>query len=142
MSKTYYKVTNNCLQSIWIEDPRLKTQYKMREFVKSPIPQFPLSVFKTKDAALDFITRLPYLHKYNARLFECKIKTPTRTPWLIGKLKYIDDMWIDYRCTDKISWLLKQMKSKKKFMHYVETDLPNGTITCREVKLTKEVFKS
>jgi hypothetical protein len=139
MSKIYYKVTNSQLQSVWVQQENLKTQYVLGEFVKPQILEFPLSVFKTKSAAQTFIRWLPCSHRYNVRLFECEIKRPTKTPWLIGKTKYVNDIWLDNKYQNRIIVLLKLIRSKQKFLNHTVTDLPLGTVTCREVKLTKEI---
>jgi hypothetical protein len=129
MSKTYYKVTNQNLMSAFVYDTKLCTQYKIGEFVSSPIPETPLCVFRDYEKALTYIvTSFPTHYKNPFKIFECKIKN-----------KY-KNLWLPPSCnpeSDQFKIMLKLIKSKKKFLHTTALILNTNMICCKEVKLTK-----
>lgn len=126
--RKYYKVTSKNLQSIVMnDDTELSTQYKVGEFVSSPIPETPLLVFKSLKDAKDFVRGYWYT---DYKIFECQIKNRVRIPWVPDFKTFHDD----------IPKLLKLIKNKKKFLHILDlTGFPKGTVAAKRVKLIKEV---
>jgi hypothetical protein len=128
MKKIYYKVTTGDLKSIVLYyDTRLSTQYKLNEFVSSPIPETPLSVFDTLDSAKGFCR--PRVTRY--KIFKCEIKHRLKTPWIPHFM---------YHSETKLKDLLNRIKNKKKYLDMVWTILPMGTVSCKQVKLLEEVL--
>ena len=127
MTKIYYKVTTNDLRSIVLYwNNKLSTQYKLNEFVSSPVQGTPLSVFDTLSSAKEFCrVRSGY------RIFRCEIKYRLKTPWI--------PHFASYYQTQRLKTLLNRIKNKKKYLDMVWTDLPEGTVSCKQVKLLEEV---
>jgi hypothetical protein len=123
--KTYYKIVKPDLKSIIINDKRLTTQYKIGEYVSSPIPETPLAVFSRIGDVRGFI--ISQLAPRPYRVFECKIKTKLKIAWL-PTLSNIDR-------------ILKLIKNKKKYLRYslMKSYIPWGTVCCKQVMLTKEI---
>jgi hypothetical protein len=122
MTKIYYKLVNDDLRSVIIKKPHLVTQYKIGEFVSSPIPETPLCVFETFSYANNF-KNCECLR--GAKIFKCEIKTKLVRPWIPR-----------YSTLNRI---LKLMKNKQKFLQIACRNLPSGTICCKQVKLLEEV---
>ena len=126
MSKIYYKVTTYKLRSIICSDPSLITQYKIDEFVSSPVPETPLCVFETIEDAKKFCDRCGLRPK----IFKCEIKTKLRKRWI---------PFIIRESTFDLSSILRKIKNKKRFMDYVWTTFPEGTVCAKQVKLLEEI---
>ena len=131
MPKIYYKVVTPSLKSAWVSHTGLTTQYKIGEFVSSPTPETPLAVFETFKAAKNF-KQINLL--FTAKIFKCNIKDKTKKPWLPGRTGIV------YGSQEKnLRKIISLIKAKKKFMHLVCENLPNGTVTCKQVKLLEEI---
>lgn len=126
--RKYYKVVTHDLQSAFVTNPIIKTQYKLGEFVSSPFPETPLAVFTILENALAF--KNVYCGP-SYKIFECEIKNRTKIPWLPGNSLMIS---IPY-----ISKIVTSIKKKKKYINLVCRNLPSATITCKQVKLIKEI---
>lgn len=131
MSKKYYKVTSNNMESarntiIYVDRKRYKCgiQYKIGEWVR-PNPIFKNSdimVFRTLKAARNFASRYE-------RIFECEAKNPKKKGLVI--------IWKDWKY---LFDALKNKRNKKKFLDLSEYEsAPIGTVFCSAVKLTKEI---
>jgi hypothetical protein len=131
MPKVYYKVVDKNLRSAWIVDRRLTTQYEIGKFVSSPTPETPLAVFQTLEKAKDF-KRNNIL--YSAKIFKCNIKNKTKEPWLPGT----SGILFEYQ-KKNLNEIISLIKAKKKFTHLIYKKLPDGTITCKQVKLLEEI---
>jgi hypothetical protein len=127
MTKTYYKVVTKSLTSVWAPE-EVEVQYKIGKWVEPKIKEFPLAVFNSLDNARSFSCLDP-----SSKIFECEIQQKTRKTWLPGRSAYY--------CSEAIKEILQCIKNKKKFLDLVITDelLPCGTITCKRVKLIKEI---
>jgi hypothetical protein len=131
--KKYYKVVKNNLKSAYIEDKRLVTQYKTGEWVTSPIPVTPLAVFTSLDSAKDF-RRFVSCFNSGVKIFECEVSGRTKVPWLLGTSRLFYNGWL-------LDSIIERAKKHKRYMYLVpQTDLPENTITCKKVKLVKEIL--
>jgi hypothetical protein len=128
MSKTYYKVTNAYLKSFIVQIPEFITQYKIGEFVSSPIDGTPLAVFTSLSQARRWAGA-------TGRIFECKIKNKSRKSWLPGRS-------FQTSLSPKINALLTAMRQKKKYLKFAITVLPRNTVTCKSVMLTREIYRT
>lgn len=128
MTKKYYKVVNSNLKSVWVNTSDLVTQYKVGEWVTAKIPMLPMAVFSDLISARIFINDNAL---WGARIFECEIKNKTKTPWLPSTTRY-PSMYFLKR-------ILRRMQSKHIFMDLVTKLLPGGTVTCKKVKLIREI---
>jgi hypothetical protein len=122
MPKIYYKVVTPDLRSIIINhDKTFCTQYKIGEFVSSPVPETHLCVFESLESAKNFAYSTD-------KIFECNIKTRIKQPWI---------PW----SSEDLPKLLLHIRLKKKFLRcdLVDRHLPMGTVCCKQVKLLKEI---
>jgi hypothetical protein len=134
MTKKYYKVVNMGLKSFWVRDTRVQTQYKIGEFVSSPIEGSPLAVFDTLEHAKEFVLGLP---SDNAYIYECEIKNKYKNTWLPGNYRDMNDT-----SYDRLLKILKYIKNRRKYTYLVPNlNLPDGSITCKQVKLIKRVYE-
>jgi hypothetical protein len=125
--KVYYKIVRDNLTSAIVWESNIVTQYKIGEFISSPIPETPLCVFDDLGKAKDFMEWESTISKFSHRLFTCKIKTKLKSPWIPNYLS--------------INEILEKMKLKKRFLcnNLVRVRLPSGTVCCKQVKLLEEV---
>ena len=122
MKKIYYKVVTHDLKSAIIHSNKVFcTQYKIGEFVSSPVPETHLCVFGSLKAAQHFSSG-------RDKLFECHINTRVK------------QVWIPWGATD-LPKLLSRIRSKKRYLQcdMVDFNLPNDTVCCKQVKLLKEI---
>jgi hypothetical protein len=124
--KTYYKVTTENLKSMIDNELKLSVQYKIGEFVSSSVPETPLCVFDNFRCAKRFANN--YGTEY--KIFTCEIKTKLKTPWI---------PFFRFGTNKNLSTLLSKIRGKQKFMDYVWTILPKGTVCVKQVKLLEEV---
>lgn len=130
MSKIYYKVVTDKLQSCWVIDDNLSVQYKEGEFVSAKIPQLPLAAFETLKQAQTFVYNLPYRDK-NYYIYSCNIKNKYREAWLPGKSKSV--YW------PSIQRLLQRIKKHQKYLDRVIINPVHGTVSCKQIKLINRV---
>lgn len=128
MSKKYYKVTTSSRTSVWAPW-QLSVKYNFGEWTKPNTKEFPLAVFDSLEAAIDFASGESLW-----RIFECEIKGKRKTTWLLSKSCILSTSLFDL--------VLKKIDKHEKFLDLVRTDLPPGTVTCNAVKITEEVFKN
>jgi hypothetical protein len=124
--KTYFKVLTTDLRSCIISNSRFATQYKIGEFVRSPIPETPLCVFTSKKLAQKFA----YANIGTSyKIYSCHIKGKCPKPWVL------------FNCNEmNILKIKKLVKSKCKYMNHVDTSfLPSGTVCAKQVKLLEEI---
>lgn len=130
MSKTkkvYYKVVNEDLKSCWAPIG-IAIQYNVGNFVESP-DKLPLAVFSNLNQAKKF--RQMWDHTW--RIFECNIMYKTKIPWLPGNTQFL---------SSRVQTIIDAIKKHKKFMKYTVNGagLPPGSVTCKRVKLIKEII--
>jgi hypothetical protein len=104
---------------------KLSVQYKIGEFVSSSVPETPLCVFDSLMDAKGFANNYS-----NHKIFTCEIKTKLKTPWI---------PFFRFGTNKDLSTLLSKIRGKQKFMDYVWTTLPKGTVCVKQVKLLEEV---
>ena len=136
MSKTYYKVVNQKLESvtasrwpIWENSISWKdyiVQYKENEWVWPIIPKTDLMVFENYKDARIFADGY-----HNSAIYRCKVKNPKKIGSFSNRLNSIPEF------TKKII----ELKNKKlQYTHIVPTkDIPKGTVFCSAVKLIERV---
>lgn len=124
-SVVYYKVVKKNLTSLVITDSRLRVKYKIGKFVSSPY-NLPLAV-------CDDINKAKiWAGSYGGRIFICEIKGEMKKYWLPSTY-WSFDQW------QFAAPIINSMKHHKKYSHLVKYSLPDHTITCKSVKLVKEI---
>jgi hypothetical protein len=130
MSKTYYKVVKKAnLSSAWAPGS-VRVYYKVGQFVGARYPELPLAVFETFEYAREFKNQIDDRSPELA-IFECEIQGKYRKAWVPSRT-----------CTypfSRITKLIRQIKAHKKYLDMVSTQLPQGSVVCKKIKLTKEV---
>lgn len=129
MKKTYYKVVKHYFVSA--RSPQ-QVQYKVGEFVKSKYEGTPLCVFDTLKNAKRF-REYPFEH-----IYECEVKGIYRKPW-IPYYNWSNKALENISCRNFLSIISDRIKRHKKISHLVHTQLPQGTVCVREVKLLRKV---
>lgn len=137
--KYYYKVTSHPKKGTYLsaivstpfyQKANITTQYKINEWVESPIKGSKLFVFdNTKDVANFMYFNYRFYTMQNA-VFQCEVKNPKkRGPLTFVDAEYILTMWKAYR-------------NKKKYNLDSRTSYnpPLGTVWVDAVKLIKRVY--
>lgn len=133
MKKTYYKVVKYDFVSA--RSPQ-QVQYRVGEFVTSKFRGTPLCVFDTLENAKYF---REYSYEYHYEyIYECEVKGIYRKPW-IPYYNWSNKALENISCSNFLSIISDRIKRHKKISHLVHTDLPQGTVCVREVKLLRKV---
>lgn len=141
MAQKFYKIVDDELKSCSINSryaSEFEVQYKLDEFVSSNVPNTPLFVFETLDAAITFIQGDAAYCGYGpspakasaTNVYECEVVNPRRMRYLLGgELTYsnLQNFW-------------KSKLSKKKTAICIrQKSVPSRTFVCDKVKLLKKV---
>ena len=127
--KTYYKVVKYDFASA--RSPQ-QVQYKVGEFVRSSFQGTPLCVFDSLENAKCF-------REYGfEHIYECEVKGIYRKPW-IPYYNWSNKELEVIRYYNFLPTICDRIKRHKKISHLVHTNLPEGTVCVREVKLMKKV---
>ncbi len=123
----YYKCTTRYRKSLLAHtNEKFRVIYKFKKWVYPQIEGTKLFVFDNLQSAIDFCGS-----DYFKRIFECEVKNPTK--------RYNIFYWQCYINWSVITNMLKLRKLHRKFTHLKSNTLPNNTVVCDAVKLTREI---
>lgn len=134
--KTYFKVVTRNLTSAWIgrgSNSLVKdfvVQYKINEFVKPKVGQ--LMVFESLDDAKSWQENQGNV---GLHIYECKVKNIVPRNKALFVHTYIPNIVAQL---SKYLSLRKKHKSTANIARWPNA-IPNGTVFCREVMLTKKI---
>jgi len=129
----YYKVVKPNLQSAWVDNSELITQYKVGEFVNPKYSRCKLLCFNTLLNAKNF--RNNWCDN-SYPIYECEVKNP-KTKGFVPYIEYhsFNKLHEKYSKLDNIQLALYLLKNKEKCIEYFCKRLSNGTIFCDAIKL-------
>lgn len=125
----HYKVVSPDLTSIVAKNEGLCIQYKVGEWIKPKVKHTDIMVFDSLEAADSFRAG------QNKRIFECAVQNPRKKGAFV-------DWWLirgGNGIPHSLNHLINLKKKKRSYKSLIREDIPNNTVFCSSIKLTKEV---
>ncbi len=127
-NQKHYKVVDKKLKSMNVEHhPILSIQYKVGEFIRGKL-ESGLFVFDSLENARHFVRTLSY---WPLQIYEAEVKQSVR-PIFVGD-------GFQTNIYKGLITILKRKKNKKRYLHLIDKDMPEGTKCFKQVKLIKRV---
>ena len=130
MAKIYYKVVSQDLRSVVRPRVSFAVQYKIGKFVEAKVKGTPLAVFDDLVKARRFALKKKY-----SCIYKCEIQGKYPKPWIPWSGMFDRSMSL----SDHVKHIGNLIRQKKKYSHIVDYVVPDGTVSCKRVKLLEKV---